>query len=639
MNNSHDSGNGHTQTLNPGLWTRLRETPLSDAIRGQLTRSLNLNLAVASFALPEELPTFVLDVTKKTRLWRNEQVDVAKELAGHFRDGLDSGATPEQLIERYGDVTQSAKMIRRARQRCRPLYWQVGHYGICAMLVLFFVMLVSYGVLAIQFFNSAPTVTRHYFNEINAVAKAVPEEDRAWPFYREAILKSRQIPEDVEKHWWNNLEAPPAIDSPQWHDLENHVDANRDAVALVYEGAKYSKLGYVYGDPANRSFLDKALTLEGSDLLKPDQSLFHFLLPQTQELRSMARLLMADSILAASRGESERTANDLQSMISLASHSRGNGFIVEEFVAYAIFSMAMARTTDVLYEQPELLSDQQLVALAHRFSSFAGGGALRAPMTLERWAFDDFLQRSFSDDGTGDGRLTPEGLQLLDELEPALVMSNEDATPNASDTLITVLGPGFMAFVGTRTENHDLAMKLFDRSIAERSGPYYTWKESSVDSELRQLNQSLTTKLRYAPVLLFLPAMQQAAAAGERISQTRDGLLTAIALELFHRGEGKWPRHLEELVPRYLPAVPIDRVMGDSIKYVVRDDRPVLYAVGMDRQDDGGRMPPDRDEWSDTFNWRSVDTKPRFERPIGEGYDWVLFPRYREKRNNDARVE
>ncbi|MDA1214141.1 MAG: hypothetical protein O2955_16635 [Planctomycetota bacterium] len=620
MTEPQRDGEPRSFRLDAGFWSRLRQSKPS-AVQDTLV----------SFELPDELNTFVKTIVSSTRLWRSEQVDVAKELAGHFRDGLDSGASTEHLIKRFGDVTQAAKMIRQARKRCRPLYWQVGHYGFRAALILFGVVLLFYSALAIRYFTSSPTVTRLYFDEINSAAKEIPEADRAWPFYREAILLLQQIPEDEERHWWNNGEAPPAIDAPQWHDLETHIDANRDAIAMIHKGAKYPHMGYVYGDPENLKFLDQKLSVDSTDLPKPGQTMFHILLPQTQEMRSLARLLQADSLLAAARGEGERTSNDLQSMISLASHARGNGFIIEDLVAYAIFSIAMARTTDILYEQPDLLSSEQLVDLAHRFSSFAGGGALRPPMRLERWAFDDFLQRSFSDDGTGDGRLTPEGHRLLDELGgPVRKLSDQSATPISSDTLTTVLGPGLMAFVGTRNENYDLAMKLFDRSVAESSDPYYTWKESSVDDELRRLNQSLMTKMRYLPVRLFLPAMQQAAAAGERVSQTRDGLLTAIALELFHRREGKWPDTLNELVPRYIPEVPLDRVVGEPIQYIVRDDRPVVYSVGMDRQNDGGRMPPDHEQWVETFTWRSVDDTSKPKRPIREGYDWMLFPRYRE---------
>jgi len=67
---------------------------------------------------------------------------------------------------------------------------------------------------------------------------------------------------------------------------------------------------------------------------------------------------------------------------------------------------------------------------------------------------------------------------------------------------------------------------------------------------------------------------------------------TAIAVELYRRRHGDLPQRLEELVPDFLPQVPIDPFDGQPLRYVVRKEEYVVYSVGYDRVDDGGRADP-----------------------------------------------
>lgn len=128
--------------------------------------------------------------------------------------------------------------------------------------------------------------------------------------------------------------------------------------------------------------------------------------------------------------------------------------------------------------------------------------------------------------------------------------------------------------------------------------------------------------------LLFFPAIEQCDMAAERLCQVRDGTLTAMALELYHRRHGDWPETLEQLVPRDLPEVPLDRFTGQALRYRIQDGRPLVYACGMDQQDDGGRHPSLLAGSGDMH--QHIFGKPVTPVPVGTGYDWVLFPRPRQ---------
>ena len=88
--------------------------------------------------------------------------------------------------------------------------------------------------------------------------------------------------------------------------------------------------------------------------------------------------------------------------------------------------------------------------------------------------------------------------------------------------------------------------------------------------------------------------------------QVRDATEVAIALTLWKRRHGQWPERLEQLVPDLLPAVPPDRADGKPLRYVVRDGQAVVYSIGQDRDDDGGRSTVDPD-WAIVYHlWLDV---------------------------------
>jgi hypothetical protein len=70
----------------------------------------------------------------------------------------------------------------------------------------------------------------------------------------------------------------------------------------------------------------------------------------------------------------------------------------------------------------------------------------------------------------------------------------------------------------------------------------------------------------------------------------RDAGVVAIAIQQFRLRENKPPQALSELVPEFLPAIPIDPYDGQPLKYDLNSNRYVVYSVGNNRQDDGGSV-------------------------------------------------
>jgi len=64
---------------------------------------------------------------------------------------------------------------------------------------------------------------------------------------------------------------------------------------------------------------------------------------------------------------------------------------------------------------------------------------------------------------------------------------------------------------------------------------------------------------------------------------------TLAAVKAYQLETGDFPETLGELVPEYLPEIPMDPFIGEPFKYVRSEDAVVVYAVGFDLKDDGGK--------------------------------------------------
>ena len=114
----------------------------------------------------------------------------------------------------------------------------------------------------------------------------------------------------------------------------------------------------------------------------------------------------------------------------------------------------------------------------------------------------------------------------------------------------------------------------------------------------------------------------------------RDGLLVSLALELYQRQHNRYPDSLEDLSPRLLPSIPLDRITGSALRYRVNGDQAVVYSVGQNLVDDGGVMPGGTDTSEITDGETSRQRKERIIKAAGprgstgnlaqEG-DWILW--------------
>jgi hypothetical protein len=74
------------------------------------------------------------------------------------------------------------------------------------------------------------------------------------------------------------------------------------------------------------------------------------------------------------------------------------------------------------------------------------------------------------------------------------------------------------------------------------------------------------------------------------ISTFSGATVTSIAIERYRKANGKVPGSLDELVPNFIDAIPVDPYTGGPLHYVHDEKGYTVYGNGSNRIDDGGKI-------------------------------------------------
>jgi hypothetical protein len=564
----------------------LVRTPLGDLARGRVSARLHWRGVIEHAALPERIAALLTDVVRRTRLKRREKAEVALELVAHFRDGLEAGLSADELAGAFGDPRAAARLIRRATIRKRSMLWKARAYTLRGIGVVFLLLIATYAWSAAHYFTAEPRVAVDFVGRLNQPLAGVPGRDRAWPEYRAAYL---DIPIETRHALLLYDHAHPG--DPAWAAVAPAlatVGAQLDRAAAA---AARPALGYEYGRAPDieLSFHTQRWTpeaergereeIEAWPADTQDIWMIEVRLEPVAPMRTFARLLALDARRAADVGDADVAAGRVEALLGVAAHADG-GTLIEQLVAVSIYALTLDLIATVLDASPSLWSDDHLTRLAHAVAGFRGGD-IEPDYTTERWMFYDVMQRTFSDDGAGNGRLVAPGFDGISMLAHNGVAIADQAYP------LDLTGP-VLARVGadrrSMTARYD---EILDEAERVGSRPPFERDLTRLDERFAQL-ETTEAKLRYLPLTMVIPAVGRLHETFDKAELRRDATLTAIALELHRRRAGAWPDSLDRLSPGLLPTVPIDPYDGRPLRYEVTPDGPRLWSVGPDAADDGG---------------------------------------------------
>ncbi len=484
------------------------------------------------------------------------------------------------------------------------------------------VAMVVYTALAVRFFAGTPNISRNFAAEFNAILAEVPEEQRAWPVYRGALLRLERF--DGENWEWPDV---PLV-GPGSERGVAYLERNAAALELARRAAAMAVLGREVSDAWDRE-------LAGGPSASPDVDdrrytpssnppVMDWVSDHLGGLRRLSEMLLADARLAAARGEGDRVHADIAAMIGLAEHAGQHPTLMPQMMSLALARRAIQALGEVMGHDAGLMTEDQLEDLGARLRGFAGGGRPALALDTERLHVLDLAQRCFTDDGAGDGRVTLEGVQELWWLT-----NGAKLTGVSHGVGRYIVGPVTTLRFGSRKELVAEYDRLVGLHALDAAMPI--WQRPTPGALEQERERVLAggggggggrASGVQELVCLLLPGIERGEEGIDRFIVERDAALVGIAAELHRRRTGVYPASGAELAAAFPAGMPPDWVDGEPLRYVVRDGRGVVYSLGTDADDDGGREPEEEAGWAGRH---PAAIKPG-GRPPPDG-DWVLWPR------------
>ncbi len=521
------------------------------------SRRFHLDRALDESGLPAGATECVRWVMSNLRLWPGERADVASELIAHFIDGIAAGHSIEELVENFGDPSRTAALITNAKKRQRGWRWRSLQIlgGTAIALVVF------YSALTFRFYCSKAEPNVDYVAVLNSKAKNVPANERAYPLYVEAsdalkplktVLTAGRFKftKPVRERLGGDLRDT-TPDDQKWSDVVAILERCAPIIEKTREATGKPGMGCLLSDV-------------GSNEAPPVVLNAAYRMPV--DVTALAGLLRFDAISAAYKGNASLAAADIEAQLRMADHLGETPLLLYGMLAQVADGSAFHTIDIILARYPDLFDHELLSRLAHEVAERST--ALTPYWEGEYLAFADVIQRIYTDDGNGNGRLAADVPSVVRELELR-------GTPEKKWWQTTGTA-AIMPIAGLSAPDRRDALRFFrefiDTAIATNVLP-------SAEVERR-----ITALRRHFPSLFFGKSFALSPRSlmdfAANLENDRRALLVAISLELYHLEKGTWPSAIDVLAPRFIPSIPTDRMTALPLGFRIEHGRPIVFSAG-----------------------------------------------------------
>jgi len=549
--------------------------------------------------LPQVVLDFIASVIKKMRYRRKVRQEVKAELAGHFADALSDCQTDEerqakakQLINEFGDVKLLGKLIRWGKKRCRPLWRTMVARSFQAVGVLF-ILLVYYCVY-ISF--AQPRIKINYLDEFNRLARPVADEDlNAAPLYQKAIEAYVKPPKTgkktqgggVEPAEGGGKEAKPKPETKE-ADLLDAIGDKKWITDLTDE--EVALLKQWVGDNG------KAIDFFKRANEKPhcwwqretkDGVLLSVYCPELSPIKNLGKLICWRAKLRASEGEIEEAFDDLLGCYGMGSHLMGPRTLVEQLLGLAMRAMAVGNVRIVLAECE--IEGQALAHFNKQLEKIVAKDIYKIDFQTEKFFYRDIIQRCFTDNGRGSGRMIPGRVKEIgDALSGFAIGDNKFER-----------GVKYGAYLGISLISAD--REALTSKYEDAFSKYETWakmtpwelKKTDIDEwERKEFGEASTLEQsRYLLYCVMMPGLRRVGEIAHRVRTEVESLITTVAVLGYNKEKSRYPESLSELVEAgLLSKLPTDPYSDKPLVYRRTDDGFTLYSVGVNFKDDSGQI-------------------------------------------------
>lgn len=283
------------------------------------------------------------------------------------------------------------------------------------------------------------------------------------------------------------------------------------------------------------------------------------LLPHLPKIKRAAQILELSSISHAVAGQSKEAGDNLLTSLALARSLEFEPVLISQLVRVACKSITMNGLEQTLNRTtlpPQTLDQLEKSLQQSEERETAGFGFTRA-----------FVGEQVID------------LRAFDMSTEQYLKVPDNATPQEREQFKLKIKEAM-----TADQQHCKA--TFDQALAVRNQPFPGRLNQDVFSqaEIVATNKNLFLSSLFFAALNNVAPKEASNLANLRLAKT------TIALEKFRRFHSNhFPEALSELMPNYLKSVPTDPFDGQSLRYHKAGNGYVLYSIGRNLKDDGGK--------------------------------------------------
>ena len=524
--------------------------------------------------LPAAAADFIKLVIKNMGYRKKVRADVCAELVSHFEDGLKSCKSDEEkqqaakkIIKDFGDAKLLGKLMKRAKKRCRPLWRTICARTFQVLGIILLFVIIRGATLAIGTTN----VSVNYVDWLNNLGKADRDESsNAFPYFSKAADVFVDAPDD----FWEIVHKRPAdLNDVEISKLVDWNSKNQKAFEILKEGTE--KPAYWMSYDANPSDL-----LQGEVI----GATMKFL----SDYKELARALDWQIGYKVYKGDIESAIDDWFVLNKFASLMQGKGFLIEQLVGTSIDALSNYKIYAML--QKSEFSNEQMLEI-QKYIEANNTAAMN--FEAEKAIMYDYIQRSFTDDGEGNGRPLIRGLPL--------------AVNNWKSGLwgfFTFSYPDRRAVTCEMENYYDSLQRIPEKT------PYQTYKKDTKPQSWDPLKSNSLL------LNISAPAFEKISQINWRSRVSRTALVTVLAIKRYQKDNGALPESLAEVVDKgYLKTLPLDPYSDGQLIYKKTEGDFILYSVGSNMVDDNEQV----------FRHPYGERKGKVKQLADEG-DWVFWP-------------
>jgi membrane protease YdiL (CAAX protease family) len=372
--------------------------------------------------------------------------------------------------------------------------------------------------------------------------------DNAWFAHQKAarllVDKPKGLADEDLKTW------PTDLPSEKNRLLRDWLSANDQALTEFEAGGGMP----YYCPPYSRWFL-----LSDSDHIGP--------------IRHLTFAAIARAQTSAIDGDLTRSFSDVLTCCRLGRQLDGPRPLVDQMVGFAVKALTAERTARILEKVP--VDSTHLASFQSEVETLYANRHAPIDFRGERLIGYDFVQRTFTDDGAGEGHV-PEGV-VRQFADPPPALRRLGISPEHSAGEWRKL---------KRKQTTELVDGVFTEldSMASRTPAELHRTVGDLKEHIQKLAESNPLVLEHTSACAGAHELAYRSRAEE------DAVVVVIAVLRYRLDVGDLPGDLNTLVTKgYLKSLPTDPFSDSIFVYKKADGDFLLYSVGPDFKDDGGR--------------------------------------------------